>query len=146
MLGNDWWWGGGGLKTFQVSIAQCVYNMMGDCPQIYGGTYRSPHSTMPPPLPPHPQFAGVPTGLFVNVAPRRSKVESRSRTRLTIKSDAHKDHRPVTVVDMRCPHDCSQGPLSPLPMIQVCPPGLSCVEGMKNIAVWRLWNGYGQAL
>ena len=27
--------------------------------------------------------------------------------------DAHKDFCPVTVVDMRCPSDCSQGPLSP---------------------------------
>ena len=29
------------------------------------------------------------------------------------KCDAHKDFCPVTVVDMRCPSDCSQGPLSP---------------------------------
>ena len=55
MLGNEALVvGGGGLKTFQVSIVQCVYNMMRDCPQIYGGTYRSPHSTMPPPPPSPP--------------------------------------------------------------------------------------------
>ena len=48
---------------------------------------------------------------------------------------AHKDLRPVASSDKRCPSDCYQGPLSPLLVIQVCPPGLPCVEGVKSIAV-----------